>query len=1104
MSDRTLRPRLKSGARANWGYIALAFFASAGLMLFVWFCMGMIPFGGKTILRMDLYHQYGPLFAELYERLVAGRSLLYSWDSGLGGNFLGNFFNYLSSPTGLLVLLFGRARVPEAIGVMILLKCAFASGAFAFMLQKLFHGKGSPHGNISAAAASFGLLYSFCGWFIAYYWNVMWVDAMALLPLVALGIHSIVKERKFTLYSVSLAVTLVSSYYMGFMVCIFSALWFLALLFSDDEPFSLEPPAGKKRNFLRENRLLRSGLAFAFGSLLGTALAACALLPVYYALKSSSATSGSFPTSYAKYFSILDFLANHFPDVVPTIRSSGEDVLPNVYCGAATLLLVPLYLFAPKIQAREKVPSVLLLGLLFFSFNTNYLNYIWHAMHFPNDLPYRFSFLYCFLLLYLAYKAFLHLKDIPLRVIIGCGAMAVLFAVLVEKIGSKNVDVILTLSDGTKIVHYTTYLTIAFVAVYTLLLASTRKAPKKAGALALLLFCCVVIEVCAADTQNFEINQLKVNYAAGMEDFRTVKGRIEDSDDGFYRMEMTDLRTRMDPALFDYRGISTFSSMAYERTSNLESDLGLHSNYINSYTYNPNTPVYNAMHNLKYLVENQTRVEDGSTFGFGSSYVNVLSPALYLRRDEFTLGRYTVFQNRYPLSIAYWTANNLRLWRTKYTRNPFEIQMDYWRRATGVGGVFTPLELTLDESYYSADGLNPDVSGQYIAYSNKPAGSTSSIPCTVRVDTPQNVYIFVDASYASVHVTRPDGTVENRDKDHQAIFDLGMVAPEEPLSVTIRLSAEDAPQSGGFSVYVYGLNLAAFLEGYGVLAPGVMRVTAFSDTMLKGAVNAPRDGLLYTSIPYDEGWQVLIDGKRVPVSKYVGIGIQDEQREVKSIGFSKPKIEKYTKNGMQNGKPAQVTRWRLTGGFRRTARTVRVRGGLLGVPLAAGNHTVELRYVPQGYRMGLIISASALMLLGLCGLLGIFLPRRKRAPGTAAPQFSFEGLRPENFSLYLEEEPLGAEPEDDALPPFLEAGAGEPETEEAQAPPEDEDLPPPDPSFLPPVLPPPPEPPPEPPAAAAPDINTMLQEMQARAEQLRRKMRVEDSNGGDGQEFRLV
>ena len=77
-------------------YIIYAFLAAAGTMLIIYFCNSMVPFGDKTILRMDLYHQYGPLFAEFYERIMGGASLTYSWISGLGSCFLGNYFNYLS------------------------------------------------------------------------------------------------------------------------------------------------------------------------------------------------------------------------------------------------------------------------------------------------------------------------------------------------------------------------------------------------------------------------------------------------------------------------------------------------------------------------------------------------------------------------------------------------------------------------------------------------------------------------------------------------------------------------------------------------------------------------------------------------------------------------------------------------------------------------------------------------------------------------------------------------------------------------------------------------------------------------------------------------
>ena len=1075
---KTAGARLGAFVRNN-GTIWLAFFASAALMLFMWFCNQMIPFGGRTILRMDLYHQYGPLFAELYQRLTAGRSLLYSWNTGLGGGFLGNFFNYLSSPTGLLVLLFGHKNVPEAIGWMVLVKCAFASGAFAHMLRRV-------HGKNNASVAAFGVLYSFCSFFIAYYWNVMWIDGMALLPLVMLGVWYIVRERKFMLYSVTLALALVTNYYMGFMVCIFSVLFFLVTFFSGHGVADRlqGPMEGAPKGKLKGNRFLRTGFTYVYASLLGGALAAFALLPVFFALRGSSATSGSFPHEISSYFNVFDFLVNHFADVDPTIRSSGGDVLPNVYCGVATMLLVPMYLFAPKIQAREKVAHVLLLLFMFFSFNTNVLNYIWHAMHFPNDLPYRFSFLYSFLLLWIAYKVFVNLKEIPLRAIVGVGGFAALFAVVAEKVGSKN------LQEGSTI-----YITLAFVVAYTLIFATMRRTPKtKSVSLTMLLLCCVITEVCAADVKNFEITQIKSNYTTDLQDFQQVKKELYESDGSFYRMELTDLRTRMDPAWYDYRGVSTFSSMAYERTSNLQSRLGLGSNFINSYTYNPNTPVYNAMHNLKYLVENQ----NFESANAGSTFLDVLNPDIYRERAEFTRERFTVFENRYNLPIAFWAQSGLRDWDTAMGTNPFRVQGDFWSLAGGGDGVFEPLALRLSDDFYGSDGFDAYTSEQYVGFSGKPEGTEVSIPCFVDVEEPQNVYIMADAHYVSaIRVNKPDGGTAWRSHDSQAVWDLGVVTPEEPLSVDIYLNRDDAPASGGFNAYLYGLNMDRFVDGYYTLKRGALELTHYTDTLLEGGVTAPADGLLYTSIPYDEGWLVSIDGKRVDVSRYVGIGAENEGPAGLKVKLSNAVRSAAARLKLKEGGWSARQASRLTAKLEKPAR-----GGFLGVPITAGAHTVRLRYVPKGYYGGMAVSAAALILLAFAGLIGELLRRKKSyVPAPPVPEvmdtFSTENLNPEDFSLggpwdaepaeEAQASPEGAQvPPEGAQPPAEEAGqppAQEEETFQLNLPEEE-----------------------EPADAGAASINSILQEMQARAEELRRKMQVESKPEGDGGDpsFKLV
>ena len=148
-------------------YVLLSF--GGAIVVFILICIAyrMIPFGDVTILRMDLYHQYGPLLAELYDRITHGGSLAYSWQTGGGGNFLGNLFNYLSSPISILViLLLGHKNMPVAIGVIIMLKAAFSAAFFTYYLKK------SPqfrkHNPITAG---FGLLYAFSGYFVAYYWT---------------------------------------------------------------------------------------------------------------------------------------------------------------------------------------------------------------------------------------------------------------------------------------------------------------------------------------------------------------------------------------------------------------------------------------------------------------------------------------------------------------------------------------------------------------------------------------------------------------------------------------------------------------------------------------------------------------------------------------------------------------------------------------------------------------------------------------------------------------------------------------------------------------------------------------------------------------------
>lgn len=875
-------------------FVLLSFFTAIGIMVLVMFCYKMVPFGDITILRMDLYHQYGPLFAELFDRLTGDGSLIYSWESGGGSSFLGNFFNYLSSPLSLLIILFGHKNITDAIAFLIILKAALSAASFTYYLKASDEFK--KH---NAITAGFGLLYAFSGYFVAYYWNVMWIDGMVLLPFIVLGIERIINGKSPKVYVISLALLIFSNYYIAYMACIFSVLYALTYYFGkydfSEKLYETEVSQNKllnfKNNFLAA-KLPRAAGKFILYSVLSCGAAGIALLPTIYILGQCSATSGTFPSELSTYFNTFDFLANHFAGLEPTIRSSGDDVLPNIFCGVGTVMLSFLYLYIKSISLREKLSRAALLVFLYLSFNLNYLNYIWHGFHFPNDLPYRFSFAYSFILLCVGFKALVKIREITGRDLLNVGIGMSLFIVLLDEIGSKNVK------------NETIIISLVFVAIYTIVLSLLNNKKFRASAVASLLFCCIFAEVAIADTNNFDIDQPKSSYASDYKQFTALKKKLDSVEKGsFYRMELTDLRTRMDPSWYNYNGVSVFSSMAYERSANLQYNLGMFGNYINSYTYNLQTPVYNAMFGLKYIVNNSIDV--------------VPNPDYYTAR--YKSGSFTAFDNNYYLPLAYCVNRDILRWKTDLG-NPFDVQADFFEKATGVKDVFTKVPIT-GISYSNILDFGEEYDSGSYSFNKEYGAEPASFTLTLTPTETQNLYIYVKSSEVDqITMRNLDGSLyKTQNVEEEYIFDLGKIDANTEIYVDIPVSDDE---SGYVDVYAVGLNDAAFKKGYDLLNDNEkLSITKFTDTKVEGKVTATEPCVLYTSINYDDSWTVYIDGNRAAPDKVVRLG-----------------------------------------------------GALLGIKLDAGEHDISLKYTPRGLFGGAIISIVSISILIV---LLVIIPKRK-------------------------------------------------------------------------------------------------------------------------------
>ena len=204
------------------GMLIPTILAGAGFIV-----IGLWPFGDGTALIIDSLHQYLPFYTEYHEKLTTGGSLLYSFSAGLGYNFWATWAYYLASPLNFLIALVPTANVCDFMDLMILLKIGLCGGTMTWYLHR-------RNTRSFALSVAFGTMFALSSFLIGYYFNLMWLDSVAMLPLCMCGIEricGIVENRTLTdasdgrLYGVALCCGIWCNYYIGFMLCIFSVLY---------------------------------------------------------------------------------------------------------------------------------------------------------------------------------------------------------------------------------------------------------------------------------------------------------------------------------------------------------------------------------------------------------------------------------------------------------------------------------------------------------------------------------------------------------------------------------------------------------------------------------------------------------------------------------------------------------------------------------------------------------------------------------------------------------------------------------------------------------------------------------------------------------------
>ncbi len=856
----------KTCLRKPYSYLALCFLIPAILMYLLYLVRGIHPFGDGSVLVLDLNGQYVYFYEALRNAVFGKESLLYSFSRALGGEFLGIYAYYLASPFSYIVCLFPEGKILEALLFIFVLKTGLCGTTFGIYLHKT-----SRH-IVPSKIIAFSTMYALCSYAIVQQHNSMWIDALIWLPILTLAIEALIKHKKYKLYVISLAMTIMSNYYIGYMVCIYTALYFFYYYLAKSKDGE-NNPTGEKWHFPRTLGRIVLFSAIALG------IAAIIEFGAYYSLTFGKSTFTNPDWKFEIRYDLADLFVKLLPGVYDTVDRPG---LPIISCGTLALLLLPFYYLSKKISLREKVFATLLVGVFVASFMINPLDLVWHGFQHPNWLNYRYSFMLSFLLLIMAYRGMDEVHRRPSAAVLTVGGILCALVIVLSKFEYENLvlgnDYLFTVGkiDPLRTVLFTIVMIVAYCALLYILRYSKAKKRRRLSVILTMVICfemCVngVIQMSSLDYD--VVYSSYSSYNNYIPKAREAVDLVESKDSSFYRMEKTLHRKMNDSMALGMRGLSGSTSTLNKETIEFLNAMGYASKSHWS-KYMGGNPVSDSLLGIKYVLHEKGLDPNDSDYNETEAYQD----ALALLGEVFCeTDTYTVYKNPYALSIAY--AVNDAIKDFAFTEMDKEGDKVYFYEspfarlnalATALIGAEQPVELFVPVEVFSTytNGKKSTIAGHTMFTF---FDADHSVPVyalfTTYMPTDALLYFYAPSKYPR----ETDLEINNEDygefmsNDSNRIKPLGFRSSGEYITAKLILDGEKFYLKNDEPMFYY-LDTEVFKALMNVLSANQLRLEEFSETEFRGDITTTEQAsVVLTSIPYDKGWQVTVDGKKAEI-----------------------------------------------------------------------------------------------------------------------------------------------------------------------------------------------------------------------------------------------
>ena len=892
------------------------------IMLVVWFFMGSYPFGNKSLMTVVFDQQYISFYGLLKNAILSGdlSSLSYSFTKSIGGDMIGVLGYYLMSPFNIIYVLLPLNYIGLSVFLTIWLRYGAFGLSFAHLLIKRYKGAESKRWMVPLFATAYAL----SGMLVSYQMNVIFYDAMFMLPLVILYLEQLLDGKAAYPYAFVLGLTVFLQFYMGYMISLFVILYAFYYL---SPRLSIEGTwKAKLKHYLQP-----LWDVFLY-SILGVAVASILFVPVFFNLIESKGQAGG-----AMTFSMA-FQINPL-DILSKLTIGGYDAqsgwaagpnLPNIYIGALGFIGFILYFSSRKIVKERKWAAGAVTFIFFTSFVNEFVSKIWHMGQNPAGFFFRFSWLFSFFMLLLAYQAlkekfkishrgkllsvvvlvlstiYLYTKDFtylpkkqPEALTLFINGHFIEFVILViattatgfylywerSTKSQKEKERVLVIAAGFVVVLVillqTGYLftrVVLTLLIYLAVLALLR--PRMIRLAVILLSTLTVFEL----GYNAYLSQVTFSYANvdkfvdGTISVKRVTDKIQEiADEPFYRIATTFAYSRTTPSLIGYPGLSTFSS-SLER-STMEHFAYMGDQGVNAATeYENGTPLTDALYGIRYYMDikdiNQEEKENHPERMYFYRFASRFDMNRYFTEKVYEDDRYLVYKNPNSFPIAFGVnelVTNLQLdfnHAVKNQNNILNSMEGIQKDQENYVDYFKPLAFSaIETENLVAEDVNKE-KGTAV-YKREDSSMEAIVRYHITPQTDLTYYFFAPDSLNSEidYSILLNGQWFSHSKKNmqRQLWQIADNSAGEETVLEFRFRSDKVDLS---HVGLYRLDVDQIQKVLEKRKAQGLQVEKFSNTHIVGSVDITDDSqFMMTSIPYSAGWKVKVDGKDVPTSK---------------------------------------------------------------------------------------------------------------------------------------------------------------------------------------------------------------------------------------------